>query len=270
MSAMRFLSALFGNRHGIRAVLSPFSVVLGPSNGRAARDPPEPLRVDVPESPALFGWTPAVAALQEALGRAPASGAALDVILSGHFARHAVLALPAGLDSRDEEVAFARLQLAETYGDAVEAWGVVLEDAPPGARRLVAAIDRDLLAALSDAAQATGLRLRSVRTHLVDGFNRHRAALRGDTGWFALTEQGRVDLLRWGGRGWSSVEGARVRDDVAGPLVRLLRRADEGNGAGDGRRETVHVASHTPVDLSALPAAGFDIVRLATSGEVRA
>ena len=79
MSAMRFLSALFGNRHGIRAVLSPFSVVLGPSNGRAARDPPEPLRVDVPESPALFGWTPAVAALQEALGRAPASGAAPGV-----------------------------------------------------------------------------------------------------------------------------------------------------------------------------------------------
>jgi hypothetical protein len=268
MSAPRFLSALFGNRHALRAVLSPSCVVLGSSNGRAAQDRPAPLRVDVAESPALFGWPPAVAALREALGRMPARDAALEVVLSGHFARLAVLDLPAGLDTRDEELAYARLQMADTYGDAVDAWEVVLEDAPPGARRLVAAIDRDLLAALAEAAQTGGLRLRSVRTRLVDGFNRHRAAMRGHAGWFAFTEPGRVDLLRWSGRTWSSVDGARARDDVAGPLVRLLRRADAGGEAGDARRETVHVASHTPVDLSALPAAGFDVVRLTAPGEV--
>lgn len=170
-------------------------------------------------------WTEALEALHaglDALG--PSQHASLHVRLSNQFVRYALVPWSDDLRNDAEVAAFARHRMRETYGDVAEAWEIRLGAGWPGAPRVAAAVDRELVEGLAAIARNRGVRLSAVEPLFAAVVDAHRRLLHGRAFWLAVHESARVVLGCAAGGEWRTLVASRVTGSAASTLVAMLAR----------------------------------------------
>jgi hypothetical protein len=172
----------------------------------------------VPCDPA-FGteaWQGAVAALRTLQWARPSR---VEVILSNHFVRYAVIPWSGALAGAAEEQAYVRHHFAKIHGEKAKGWLVRASPASAGAPRLASAIDPALLEEIGRAFPRGGsARLVSVQPLLMSRFNAWREQLPASGAWLVIAEGERACVALHAARAWRSVQNAR------GPWLELLER----------------------------------------------
>ena len=148
----------------------------------------------------------------------------LDVVLSGHFTRFAVLPWTTNITERDA-AAYALHQFRAVYGDSANGWAVSVGVARPQCPRVAAAAEQTLIDGLRMHATACDLRLRSIRpllVALIDALPAKGAPL---SGWIALVEPASVHVAGFADGNCIDVRSARCADDAMTVLLALLRES---------------------------------------------
>jgi len=187
--------------------------------------------------------------------------AGVDVWLSDHFVRYALVAWNAGLVGDAERLAFARLAFREIYGSLADTWDLCLAEQPAGEASLAGAIDRALLQALRDTVRGEGARLRSVSPSLSGRINRHRAALKGADFCLASVEPGRLTLAFHADVGWLSVRSRRLDSSAAEELPAMLKQEAAAGAVAEGG--TLYLAGEDTTAIASLRVSGWRVARLA-------
>ena len=206
-------------------------------------------------------WRASVERLSTALSEMRARHAGVDVRLSDHFVRYALVAWNAGLVADAERLAFARLAFREIYGSLTDTWELCLAEQPAGEASLAGAIDRVLLQALRDAVRGQGARLRSVSPSLSARIDRHRTALKGVDFCLASIEPGRLTLAFHAAAGWLSVRSRRLDGSVAEELPGILKQEAAAGSVAEGG--TLYLAGEDVAGVASLRVPGWRIARLA-------
>jgi hypothetical protein len=168
-------------------------------------------------------WVGSVAAFEVALREL--ASRRVRVILSSHFTQYQLLSWREDLADDEEELAYARVTLTETYGDVVAGWSVRLSDDPPGAVRVIAAVDNALLTALQKTAAGANARIDSVKPALTAATNSWREHFAADrSAWLVVHEEGRLCLALIEAGRWRWLRSVRVGPDWAERLPELIER----------------------------------------------
>lgn len=155
-----------------------------------------------------------VGALKELAG-----GSRLNVVLSNHFVRYALLPWSSTLASAQEWTAFARHCFAATYGEAAAGWDMRVCPGGRGNAALACAVDRELVESLRGIPG-----LVSLQPHVMAAFNARRAALPAAPLWFVLQERGRVTLGLIRDGGWKLIRNRQAPENWRESLADLLDR----------------------------------------------
>jgi len=161
--------------------------------------------------------------------------AKLDVVLSNHLLRYAVLPWSAALATEDEWIAYAQHVFGSTYGAAAAGWRIRICDGGRGHTRIACAAD----AALLDAIAAVE-RVASIQPHLMAAFNARRREFGAEPGWFVLQEPGRLTLGLISGGEWKLVRNRQAPDGWRDSLNELLHRETAASGAAACSRIVLH------------------------------
>jgi len=188
---------------------------------------------EVPEHPS-DPWRAAVDTLAGILGRGRKRPSELEVVVSSHFVRYALVAWSENLLRDAERLAFARLAFRDVYGNLVDHWEICLDDQPAGRPALACAMDRELLAAIRDVAIGSGVRLQAVTPALSDCFNRHRRMFKSREFCLANVEPGRVTFGFRGHAGWRAVRSRRMQGPLPESLPTLLKQEASASGVQEG------------------------------------
>jgi hypothetical protein len=152
--------------------------------------------------------------------------ARLEVILSNHLLRYAVLPWSPALVSGDEWMAYARHVFGNTYGSDAASWRVRICDGGRGKARIACAAD----AALLDSIAAVE-RVVSIQPHLMTAFNARRGDFGKAPGWFVLHEPGRLTLGLVADGEWKLLRNRQAPENWRDSLHDLLHRETEASGA---------------------------------------
>ncbi|MEO8630833.1 MAG: hypothetical protein ABI612_22460 [Betaproteobacteria bacterium] len=258
------MSRWWGNSEGLRIELRPFEIVLTqrPGFSRTRKATSECIAVtgggdDSQNEP----WRACLNATIAALHSKPRAGVQVDVVLSSHFVRYALVPWSENIVRDSERLAFARLILRNVYGANADAWEVCLDEQPAGQSSFACAVDRALLAGLSAAVSAAGARLGEVTPVLADCINRHRRLLKDRQFCLAHAEPGRVTLAFRSHLGWQSVRGRRFDGSLTDTLPSVLKQEATAGSAQVGGVLYLCAPQLTTVAAPAIP--GWRIVMLA-------
>ncbi len=160
--------------------------------------------------------------------------AKLEVVLSNHLLRYAVLPWSPALSSENEWTAYARHVFTTTYGAEAASWRVQICDSGRGKSRVACAAD----AALLDSIAAVE-RVVSIQPHLVVAFNARRDEFGIEPGWFVLHEPGRVTLALLADGEWKLLRNRQATAGWRDRLEDLLHRETTLSGMPDCRRVVV-------------------------------
>lgn len=169
-------------------------------------------------------WQAALAILAAALPEFSARPGDVEVILSNHFVRYALIPHSDQINSAAEEQALARHHYTRLYGASADSWVLRLSDAgaDPGAR-LASAVDAGLLQGLNELLRSGKLTLSSIQPNLMAAFNGLRAQLATST-WFTLIEPGRLCLARLENSQWRTLKTIKIGAAWLPELLTLLER----------------------------------------------
>ena len=149
-------------------------------------------------------------------------GARMTAILGNTRVRYAALPWVDDFMQRAERLAYARLALGKQYGGQTDQSEIRLAEAGYGDPWLVAGIDRSLLAALDELAEACGWRLDSVQPALMTVANEFRLRLAHGAVRLLLMESGKAVIARLEDGRWRQVRTRRMASldvDVVRDLV---------------------------------------------------
>jgi hypothetical protein len=139
-------------------------------------------------------WSGALKALEALLPDIADHRSYATVILSNHFTRYAMVPWSDALTDETEELAYAQHTFSEMYGRDAGNWELRISPGLPGKPQLASAVDAGLLQSLRDMFGRQQVSLASIRPHLMAACNACRAALRRQSAWLALVEQGSLCL----------------------------------------------------------------------------
>ena len=160
----------------------------------------------------------------DSLRRIPGN-AALEVVLSNHLIRYAVLPWSAALSSEGEWMAYARHTFTATYGGDAADWRIRLCASGRRKTRVACAADAALLDALAGVERVV-----SIQPHLTAAFNVRRGEFGKEPGWFVLHEPGRLTLGLVADGEWKLLRNLRAREDWRESLDDLLHRETAASG----------------------------------------
>ncbi len=170
-------------------------------------------------------WRGVVAALPPLAQSLKDERADVTVVLSNHFVRYALVPRDPGLDTDEEELAFARFWFAKIHGERSKGWQVLLDRRGGGSARVAGAVDDALLQAVRGCFKAGAkARLVSVQPYLMAAFNRWRRQLSAANASLLLVEPDRACLARLENGRWSAVHSARGSFDGAPEWAGFLER----------------------------------------------
>ena len=195
--------------------------------------------------------------LATALAASARRGFAGRIVLSNQHVRYAVVADAALLAGQGERDAAARHALRSVYGEAADAWHIVM-DAGSGGAALVAGVPQDLLDALRNACAAAGagsVRIEPLFSRAVNGA---LSAIGDDAGWVGVLEGGRLVLATLDHAGIRAVRSHRILRDAADEVSALLQRVRLLD-ADASERATLVLASDSPAQLAFAPEAGLQV-----------
>ncbi|UCH47050.1 MAG: hypothetical protein JSU95_13245 [Betaproteobacteria bacterium] len=204
-------------------------------------------------------WKPCIDALSDVLAGL-ARTVSLDVVLSDHFLRYALVPWSRNLVADSERLALARLTFSQIYGSMVDDWVVTVGEQKAGQAAFACAMDRGLLQALQELARRRSMRLRSLRTALGERINRHRRRLRQNEFCFASLEPERLTLAFHSKAGWLAVRGRRLAAGAVEQLPAVVRQEAAAAGANQGG--DLYLASELPAEALPAEVAGWRLVRL--------
>jgi hypothetical protein len=180
----------------------------------------------VQPGPGAPEWRAAVDALAVLLR--DGGGAELSVVLADQFVHYALLPRNDALKTDEQWLALARHRFGSIHGAAAAEWDLKLTETSPAGPRLACALERELLAALAEAAVAAGAPLVSVQPFLVAAFNRINEKTRrvmGDgTCWLVVEEPGRLTLALLLRGVWTAIRSRRVDERWHVVLPQILER----------------------------------------------
>jgi hypothetical protein len=170
-------------------------------------------------------WLGAIDALGEMLAhpninRRKSGRIEASVILSSEFVRYLVMPFSTQLITPREEMDFARMRFQQIYGEAVNQWQITVSPSPAGMNRVCAAVDGQLVEALSHVIAGSPFRLDSIQPALMSQFNTWRRQI-GDNAWLVLAEHARVVIARIDRGEWRSVR-SRAIGEAPIPLAQWL------------------------------------------------
>lgn len=169
---------------------------------------------------------------------------ALDVVLSEHYVRYAVLPWSPDLGSEAEWRAFAEHTFASTYGSAATAWTVRMSATGRRRPRIACGMDSAVLDSLKQAP-----RVRSVTPALMEAFNGRRQAFSHEPGWFVLQEPGRLTMSLIANGDWQLISSRQASDDWRSALPDMLDRETVSRGATGCDRVVLHCQDQPPTRI---------------------
>lgn len=152
-----------------------------------------------------------------------AARARVEVVLSNHFVRYALVASQGGAASRDEEIALARFQFTRIHGERARGWEVRVSG-DGGPTRIACAVDAALLAELKACFAQGKAKLASAQPLLMSAFNRWRGRIPKEGAWLALGEPDRVCLALLGADGWRALHNGRGQAAAPSDWSELIAR----------------------------------------------
>lgn len=191
-----------------------------------AREVSAALEIPAGKSPT---WQAALDHLDELIAGIRSNKADVEVVLSNHYVRYAVVPWSSEVTDAAETGAMTGICFEQVYGDLVAEWEIRLSHARYGESRLASAIDRELLRALSEVFERTSLRLVSVQPCLMTAFNHCREKIPDEDYLFMLDEPGRLCLLQVNNRQCSQIRVSPVVN-LADELPGILNREVMLNG----------------------------------------
>jgi len=195
-------------------------------------------------------WSASIETLGGALpGYAP-PGAEVRAVLSNQFVRYATVPGIDALASDDERTALAWHQFQTVYGERAAGWRIALAEHGTRSAGVAAAVDADLLDALSGAVTAAGYNLRAVEPVLVTAFNACRREIGNGAAWLAILEPDRLCVAHLARGKWSTVRNTRASREPGAELPTVLEQLRLTIGAAPG---PLFVASHVPVEVELRP-----------------
>ena len=206
-------------------------------------------------------WRTTAEALANMLNGATKGSASVEVVVSSHFVRYAMVPWSDNLVRDAERLAFARLTFREVHGALVDGWEICLDEHPAGQPALASAIDRDLLSAIRSAVSNAGAGLDGVVPALADCVNRHRGALKSREFCLASVEAGRVTFAFRGRTGWRAVRSRRVDGALDELLPNLLKQ--EASAAGVQEGGILYLCAPNVRQYAGIPVPGWKLVLLA-------
>ena len=206
-----------------RIVLHPNQVsLIRVQKGRFSKAEAVSVVVEIPAS-TLLTWRAALAHLEEVIAGIRSARADIEIVLSNHFVRYAVIPWSSEVTNGAEAQVMARICFEEVYGDLAAAWELSLSAAGYGESRLASAVDRELIQALSDVFNRTSLRLVSIQPYLMTAFNHCRSKIQDDDCLLVLEEPGRLCLAQIRNRQWSQIRLSTI-GNLAEELPGILNR----------------------------------------------
>jgi hypothetical protein len=169
-------------------------------------------------------WKPALEVLAAKVFAGELSGADVTVVLSNHFVHYVLVPWSDALNKEEDQLTFARHRLARVHGSLAEGWLLRLSQANSRQPRLACGVDKALIDALNAVMAPIGGRYRSLQPHFMASFNRWRARLSEQPGWFVVAEPGLVCLALLQDGEWRSVRTIRIGADWPGELSSVLAR----------------------------------------------
>jgi hypothetical protein len=250
-------------RERLTLTLAPGRITL--ERGRRGRHPAQRDVLECEPADNVPAWRTPVDALREWLSHQKPLKAAADVVLSNHFVRYLLLPWNASIAGSREEGTFASARFQQVYGEIARTWVVRVSPDKPGAPRLAAAVDRDLLDAIAGLFAEPPLRLRSIQPALMAACNVRFAGMSANA-WVALAEPGHL-LLGLQQRGqWRSLRSRPLNGEPV-PLAGLIEQERLMLGIEPSEEKIyLHQWGDLPMD-----AAGVAVERWSdASGEARA
>jgi len=172
----------------------------------------------------------------------------VQVRLSNHFVRYALVPGLAKLRGREERLLAARHQLQAVYGERAQRWQVAVDEARGAPNAVAAGTDQELLQSIVDALARAELDVDTVEPLLAAAFNRLRKAFGKSPTWLCIAEPGRITLAYAEHGQWRFVMSERQRGELETALPPLLERARLANGVPAGR---VFLVADTPLNAAA-------------------
>jgi hypothetical protein len=171
-------------------------------------------------------WRGAVTALSEILKSGKKQE--LSIVLADSFVRYALLPYSAAIKTEEQWLALARHRLTAVHGARVAEWELRVADTAPAAPRLVCALDRELIAALSSKVAEFNVNLASVQPFLVAAFNQIRkqidSRMNAGSCWLVVEEPGRLTLALIQRGVWVAIRSRRVEANWRELLPEILER----------------------------------------------
>ena len=170
------------------------------------------------------GWHAPLAVLSAKLNEPKAEPAEVEVILSNHFVRYALLPWSENVESAQEEKALARIYFEKIYGHLVNAWALRVSPAPYGSACLASAIDQALLDEINVLFEPGGLHLASIQPYLMASFNYWRRKLKPREYCFILVENGKLCIAAVRDNKWLGVRTLQSNGSLTVELPQIVER----------------------------------------------
>ncbi len=212
-----------------RIVLHPSQVSLvRVRKGRFSKAEAMPVVLEV-ETGSSPSWREPLSHLETLVAGIASNKADVEIVLSNHFVRYAVIPWSNDVTGIAETLIMTRIHFEEVYGDLAADWELRLSKNGYGEARLASAVDRELLDGLSGLFDGTSLRLASVQPCLMTAFNLCLNKIVDEDCLFILEEPGKVCLAQMRNHQWSQIRVSPV-ENLEHELGALLNRETLLNG----------------------------------------
>jgi hypothetical protein len=209
-------------------------------------------------------WRPGLEALATGLHEQRIAARRVEVVLSDHFVRYALIPWSESLVGDSERLAFARLSLRQMYGHVADSWDVCVDEQPAGEASFACAVDRALMTGLRDVMSRAGARLEAVRPALADCLNRHLRGLKENVFCLATAEPGRISLAFRSRSGWQAVRSRRLDGPLPETLPTLLKQEAAAGSVPEGG--VLYLCAAGINQVPPFMVQGWRLVRLGESG----
>ena len=180
----------------------------------------------------------------------------LKITLASSFVRYLALPPQQVRMSSAEKFAYATAAYREIYGAAVNDWQIQLDDASPSQTTMVAAVDKKLLATLSQVAQSHQRKLKCIQPYLMAAFNGLHQQINTLNGFLVIVESDRLLLVFVKQGRCQHLRVHLLAEDWQVELKRLMMRESvlsEASDDGDTKEILIYAPAHSDVALNTIP-----------------
>ena len=166
-------------------------------------------------------WKPSVDAFRELVRDPSWNTADINVVLSSHLVRYAVIPGDPNAQTAEEQAELGAIVFRKTFGNLCKDWRITQSSASKNTSTLGVAAPAGLLDALhvSVGRQQT---IRSLRPNLMDAFNRIAEPIGRDPAIIVLVETGRITVGQVDDDAWKSIFSRVTSPDDTLGLVKVL------------------------------------------------